>query len=306
MRKEHKVSPLSPLPNGKRPNVLLVGNGINLSFDNAQYVNKIVESIWKKKHEETMPDSVKNMTLPMQIVVASKDCVDECMGDLANGFRNTNIDRKQKPFIKKILDSGFDSILTTNYSFEFERSVINDFTIRKFQMNYRYTRSDSYDKFGIFQYINLPYENNPPIWHIHGNASRKNSMVMGQYYYGELLSNVVMAAKNTLKRFRTSKSKNIPFKPLSWVDYFLIGDVYSFGFKFDLSESDIWWLLSFKKYYFGETRVYYYEANKVDDDKLHMLEAYEVKMPKDIVLHDNEYVRFYCEVLDSILIDLKR
>ena len=97
---------------------------------------------------------------------------------------------------------------------------------------------------------------------IHGEARKPDSMIIGNYYYGKLLRRCVerldgdFSNENPHQRSRTGRSKtdyfkinksqNRPIKVGSWIDAFVLGDVYVLGFGLDFSEVDIWWLLEYK------------------------------------------------------------
>ena len=51
---------------------------------------------------------------------------------------------------------------------------------------------------------------------------------------------------------------------VSWVDYFLTGEVYSVGFGFDLSEIDLWWLVDCKRRHFSNARLHIFTPSMSD------------------------------------------
>ncbi len=206
MKREDKIIKLKSIPYGTRPKVLLVGNGINLSFaekeedidesedrDAELDTNRMLEKKYKKIHNGTIPsDEFKNLPFPLKVIVATKDDVKSFMGDLSISFRKHIIKEEQKEFLKHILDCGWDSILTTNYSLEIEQTYIPNYKCTKVSDYYRYTNDyknesdlNKKDKYNIYKCIDIPgYDSK--LWHIHGIALNRESMVMGHYYYGEL------------------------------------------------------------------------------------------------------------------------
>lgn len=75
-----------------------------------------------------------------------------------------------------------------------------------------------------------------------------DTVILGHYYYGNLLF--------CCDEYLTRRAPALPLTTLgrrgrdgspSWLDYFILGDVYSLGFGFDTSEMDLWWLLCRKK-----------------------------------------------------------
>lgn len=297
---------LPEIPFGSRPKILLVGNGLTLSFPDATKIDDILINEWAKKHADSLPirgnplvhHTFWDQAFPMQVVIATNDHVDSCMVELANKFKAQTVDPKQKEMIQAILRANFEAILTTNYSLEMERSTIPSMTEQKIYSQYLVTKiqSKQQTELGIFQGTKLPYANEPSLWHIHGTALRKKSMVMGQFYYGKLMSEVVQRAHYVSKLYQQTNSKGVGFSPESWIDYFLIGDVHCIGFSLDMAESDIWWLLSFKKSAFPESSFTLYERNRSEGIHKLLYEAYNIKCPDVTDQMGKDYTEFYINI----------
>ncbi len=302
-----RINSLPSIPYNTRPKVLLVGNGITLPFPSSIDVDSILIDEWEKNHSEHLPlrkdpcvhHAFWDEPLPLQVVIASNNHVSTTMHLLADKFSHASIAPAQVDLIKHILNAKFDAILSTNYSLEFEKSVIPG---KNFFPYYRVTQKQTEQQklLGIFQATELPYANNPTLWHIHGTALRKDSMVMGQHDYGKLLSEVVSRANKCLRLYKTSLTRRKPFTPKSWVDYFLIGDVYCFGFGLDMSESDIWWLLSLKKKEFPASSFNLYERERTTGIKEMYYDLYQVKRPITTTMAGKDYEEFYKNVCLSI------
>ena len=307
-----KLSLLPEIPYGIRPQILLVGNGINLSFDGAQSTDSIIKDEWKRNYGTDLPDrgrnthEIWNLPFPLQVVAATKDHVQGCMAKLADVFKNASIQEEQAEFIHHILEAKFDAILSTNYSLEFEKSTIRDYSLGKVYSCYRITKEQTEQQkaFGIFQCTELPYSHHPLLWHIHGTALRKKSMIMGQMYYGKLLAEVAMRSKTVAARYKAAEKSGRALRPESWIDYFLLGDIYIMGFKLDFSESDIWWLLSYKKSIFTQTKTYFYDLTISDEQQL-MFDCYNIDTSHTFINNDIDseprYVDFYEKICKSIL-----
>lgn len=297
-----------------RPKILLTGNGINKSFEEellnsednrALNTEKLFAEKWRENYRTEMPEEFKNLPFPMQAVIATKDNVNSCMAELAEIYKKTKTVPRQQQFIGHILGAGFDAVLSTNYSLEFENAVIPACTPGRIKSCfYRRTKvgTGPQNDFGMFQFTELPFADKPSLWHIHGTGLRKQSMVMGDYYYGKLLSLVTARAADVIAKYKKCLSNGKAYIPESWVDYFLLGDVYSFGFKFDLSESDIWWLLCCKKRNFPDSVTEYFTPKQPGVEKRMMLDAYGVKVRTDIRFGsgDDKYIEFYKAVCDEI------
>ena len=85
-----------------------------------------------------------------------------------------------------------------------------------------------------------------PIFHIHGEARKPDSVILGHYYYGNLLFRYddYLTRRAPGGLYRVGKDG---MTVMSWLDYFILGDVYCLGFGFDTAEIDLWWLLCRKK-----------------------------------------------------------
>ena len=310
VQKKRAYDILREIPYGTRPKVLLVGNGINRPFSQKVRTDGIIEQAWEKAHpkdasqsDQGVPRALWDLPLPLQVVAATGDNVQDCMTDLAKTFREATVPADQKVFTRQIVDTGFDAILTTNYSLEFEKSQLPVYTPGKVYSLYRTTNKQTTQqaKLGIYQCTELPDQNHTLLWHIHGTALRKESMVMGQFYYGKLLSEVIARANSVNSEYRGKEKNGLSFRPKSWVDYFLIGDVYIMGFGLDLSESDIWWLLSFKKSAFENSSVIFYDPNK-DLRKELLLDCYDVKIQTERKGRQKtiDYVAYYQSILQKL------
>lgn len=339
---------------------LLVGNGINRLFSGSLSLDELElegYSIRKEKNNIVIEygDIIKryeyneydNINFPMRMMARSlgkseviqKAIKEKIKSDFINEFKN-----EQKEFIEKLLNLDVTSILTTNYSFEFERSTIEKCSIGKIQSYYKnevlekdvpkyrtneligklnesIEKDDKLNKKGngsnkkknvlneeydsdIHQYIELR-ENNKKLWHIHGIATRYKSIVLDHYAYGKLLKKIQEHTKNIIKRFTNSN-----YQMVSWIDYFLVGDVHILGFKFDLAEVDLWWLLSFKSRHFQFAKTYFYcMEEELEPEKKIMLQTYNVEIidprksksaPEGVINQSGNYKEFYESAIEEI------
>ena len=302
---------LPEIPFGTRPKVLFVGNGINLSFSGATKTDSVLRDEWKNSYNEELPERnednsshrIWSVPFPLQVVAATKDHVQGSMTRLSFMFENADVESAQRTFINEILDTGFDAVLSTNYSLEFEKSTIDGYSKHKVYSRYKTTKKQTSQQkqFGIYQCTELNDSNHSLLWHVHGTSLRKNSMVMGQLYYGKLLVEVTKRANEVNSWYRYSLKHHSSFVPKSWIDYFLIGDVHIFGFKLDFSEIDIWWLLSYKKSAFPQSKTFFYDSS-IDDEKRILLKCYEVELPTIAFdeSKENRYIDYYKKICASI------
>lgn len=300
-----ELTPLRPLVPGQKTKVLLVGNGINLSFQSG------IDS-WKDIIKAELADSgsplsykqIEKMPAPMQIVVATGDHVNVRMKKLAGKLAKIEPPAEQKAFIREMLDCQPDAILTTNYSLEIEKSVIDPFTRPRC---YQYVRqaheaTKKQDDLGIFRCTELPYGNDPYLWHIHGTCLKPTSLIMGHYYYGSLIHEAASYIPQFMRIYKGKQSGGAEYCPASWIDYFLLGDVYVIGLQMDISESDLWWLICCKKRNFPETKIYYYTLKKEITEKELLMQSYGVEIicGEDLRVKKGDYLNLYRKVFNHI------
>ena len=277
----------------ERPRVLFLGNGLCRAFGGMSW-NGLLDEL---KEKDQYPATASNYLMPMPLKAAMLT-----NNTLATKMRNVvKTHDKQEPkidgydwksFIKvtpemkahlvRLIYDRFDYVLTTNYSYEIEaalmdRSNLSEYQISKlmhfYEVDYPQTQ---------FLVNTFNEANEIPIWHVHGEARKPDSMIIGSYYYGKLLRRCVerldggvpleagnkMSARNSrTNTFKALKKQDKPIRIGSWIDAFVLGDVYMLGFGLDFSESDIWWLLEYKANHCdlcGST--YFYEPRKDSTD----------------------------------------
>lgn len=146
--------------------------------------------------------------------------------------------------LEELVKIKFDAIITTNYTYQIENQIDSRFsgcsqdTWRK-----KYaccTRSKAKKNAGSSLNTYNRVEKHD-IWHMHGEARRKSSIVLTHDEYGRLVSSIIEELKSVRNKYQFYNN-DVEFK--SWIDYFLMGDVYILGLGMDYSEFDLWWLLT--------------------------------------------------------------
>ena len=282
--------------------VVLIGNGLlRTSVDSS--CDKIIDDAKKASGCAINNDILKGLPFPQRIVVASKDNVNEDVKRIARELDVQSNNDKLNDLIREVMTIPTDTIISTNYSFEIEKCVYGKFTRNMHWEKRGWTKdeiSNKEKKTHLYEYISLELDQyNKKIWHIHGNAHCPSAIVFGHYYYGKLISEIIHYVAQFIKNYKTAQKKGYSYEKKSWVDCFLLEDVYIFGFGLDISEIDLWWLICCKKRNFPETKVFYYtdylEQNK---EKLTLLEAYGV----DIIFKSKSdgYDSYYRDVISDI------
>ena len=298
---------------GRVPQVLLVGNGINLPFGANSWQELICNALSRNRSMYAY-DDIKDMPATMQIVVATANNLGNCIEEknnvkkevqiIAEKIRVGSLGKDQKKLLESILGLPVDTILNTNYSNEFELCATNNASLYGLRTCQRRTKTVSgvEEQFRLFQFSSLGEKySGKTLWHIHGDITKPSSMVIGHYYYGKLQKQIEDRAAICKRNHSIALKKGFSYKPKSWVDFFLLGDVYILGLGMYMAEQDLWWLLSFKKRHFPETKVYYYQPEKkIDKNVKKLLYAYGVEPITDTPFLADNYINYYHLAIESI------
>lgn len=257
------IETLPVIENGHVPNVLLLGNGIARTFGGKSW-EKIVTDRLKKYNSPYSYDDIKDVPATMQIVLATNDHVSEEMRSIAEDLRKHSVEGEEKDFVHKVLEIPADAVLTTNYDYDLEQAWGLKASNYYFQRCRRWTKAvkGKEKQFNLYQYSLVGSESDRKrIWHIHGDITYYKSMVMGHYYYGKLLSQIEHYVSDCVSRYKRAESTGKAFTPISWIDYFLTGNVYILGLEMYLAETDLWWLACCKKRNFPDTKIFFYKSD---------------------------------------------
>ena len=252
------------------PQVLLLGNGLNQLNGGVSW-NDFLRAIATKKEiidGIVLVDDLK-CPEPLKAILVTEDHVDVAMRDYCNKIAFQEQSELVCKLYKKLLTIGFDDVLTTNYTYELEIAASNSKQMDTKGISKLMRHTDAVkraeNKYLLHTYNQLIVNGcTNRVWHIHGEARKPDSTVLGHYYYGNLLCKI----KECLHRRNYAENKEIK----SWVDSFIMGDVYVLGFGLGFSELDLWWLLNRKAREKTATgKVYFYAAEPVGFDEKHEL-----------------------------------
>lgn len=219
----------------------------------------------------------------MQVVLATGDMVDKTVLKKLDVFHGIDDMEELESPLQKILTAGFDHILTTNYSYELERAAgvclrRDGIDCKKLARHTKEGKSIE-PKYLLHTYNEVLYQGyRNKIWHIHGEARKPDSIIIGHYYYANLLAKYQEALKETGGKQLARQKEGKPPVESTWLDAFIMGDVYVLGFGFDTSEMDLWWLLNRKKREKARHgNMYFYEPG-YNSVKAALLETYDVQV----------------------------
>lgn len=293
-----KGVPALVVPHGNIPNVLLLGNGINRAFAGDSWEN-IIRTMAEKHKVRYDEERFKGMPFNMQIVAATNDNVNASMKELCEKMREMPVSDEQKALTRKMLDLPFRQILTANYTYEIERTVLER---KKYTLLLTDEEVNPKTDMMLHRPIRLFCNDEDKfVWHIHGHIGAPNSVIMGHYYYGKLLAKIEKyISYNFLKIYSGCNSHGGNYPAKSWVDYFMMGNVHILGLGMDFTENDLWWLVCCKKRHFPNSRIYFYEpAENISPEKRMMMECYGIIIPELHVV-DNDYGGFYERAIECI------
>ena len=243
------------------PKVLLTGNGLHRAFEDTNW-DKLLRSLSGDRFTNEDWEILKKLPYPQLAIAATGNHLNTGMKEASRLYIQADVLTGEDRLIKNAVDTGFDAILTTNYSYEIEKALCPGFHISIGSAS-KYRKKTCKDKpkaemTALYHYLLIPHDNvETVIWHIHGEAATPDSMIIGHYYYGRLLSRIQSYTAETIRRYKIAERNGDLFYPRSWVDYILFGNVYIVGQGMDLSEMDLWWLMDCKRLYGKGTTTLY-------------------------------------------------
>lgn len=287
------------------PEVLLLGNGLNQAFHGTEW-NALIH---KMARQTNLPEKI-DLPYPMQIQLATCGEYAQVLCKWQEELAGLQPQGAFLKWLRQLMGMGFDDILTTNYSYELECSTFPKEMDTVQALNHIRGMMDKTTEHAETNYLlhtfNRAGENR--LWHIHGEARKPKSMIIGHYEYAGLLSR--MKAHSDARRNAYQHLADQPLDGLSWVDQFILGNVYVLGFGFDPSEMDLWWLLNRKQNEKAEHgKVYFYEPRKDTqfDAKIELLKVMGVEirdlgmtLSKDRKECAQQYKAFYPMAIDDI------
>lgn len=289
-----KISTETPL------NVLLLGNGINRAYDYASW-DGLINAIKTKNLTKEETEALKRVPYPLQPVVLTSDKVGDKMKEIAPDLVKLQAPPEEEKTLKSFASLPFDAILTGNYTYELEKATISEFNCRVGRAcKYRKKAKDEapdYETKQLHTYFEI-LNGEQTVWHIHGEAAKSDTMILGHYYYGKLLAKVQQYITTLLSRKTKAENSGENIEVKSWIDYFMLGNLYIVGFGLDVSELDLWWLINCKKRHFPETKIVLYKPDITLEQRL-IAESYKIEIKSDGLI-DNNYKEYYQKVYEEL------
>lgn len=249
-----------------RPQVLLLGNGLTYSDGVPWY--KLIEEVARDK---TIVDKYKKYDpdgnhigfhVPNTVLTLATSEKDDQQRHKKYGKAFENIQYNTKTTIKNLMKIPFDAILSTNYTYELEAALFPDYPTlsTKSQRKYAFQTINKRDSKYLLHTYNRIKEMD--IWHIHGELRRPGSIILSHDEYARMVHKILSYNAERGADYEVLKEK-LDFR--SWIDYFLMGDVYILGLTLDYSDFDLWWLLGRRLRENAQCgSIIFYEAKKED------------------------------------------
>ncbi|MBQ7379912.1 MAG: SIR2 family protein [Clostridia bacterium] len=256
-----------------RPRVLLIGAGVLQAYGGMSwkdYLGSIAEN-----KELLANEQFKQCPSPLQAILLTDDHVDKKLKEKKAMLLDSNVTSDCYDLLRELLRMGFDEILTTNYTYEFEAASlgVQSITERQLEKMTTHVPGTAERRYTLYTYNKVNFEKSENrIWHIHGEHRKPDSIVLGHYYYGNLLCKIKEEI-NKIDNNRWGKADKKIERGTSWIDAFLYGDIYCIGFGFGVFEFDLWWLLNRKaRDRDNQGKMYFYEPKaKEYSPKLELL-----------------------------------
>ena len=287
----------------KRPNVLLLGNGMLKLGTGAQSWEKLLKSIKMRKGDF----NVNGIPMVMQPEVFCGVQVEDIQRRVAETIKTAD---STHPLLQELLMLPFDAFLTTNYTYEIEE-ILTGKPFTSYDRKKAFTALDgnsaaNHNTF-ICNSIRTTDGRQIPVFHIHGEKERKKSLVLSYYSYAKSTSLLTKYNRDLKNNLYECQQEEKAYKCKSWLDYFLIGNVWSVGFGLDVSEFDLWWAIERKareNAQHGYFKAFITEPKEKANAQKELLEAMDCKYvfypPKN-----SGYEGSYRQIIDDIKKDLR-
>lgn len=285
----------------KRPKVLLLGNGI--TYSSSTQWSEIIKTLSRSEAPGLNMEGI-----PYSILASIETSIsDNNRHDKYKAYFEKDYQYKAFPALEELMQVPFDAILTTNYTYEIENSIITDYYRRSnnsMKRLARWTKEKPDGKYLIHGFNRVANQTvTQDIWHIHGEVRRKSSMILTHDEYSHLIAKLVEYNKERgHDYFDFAEAVNFE----SWVDYLILGDLHILGLGFDFSEFDLWWLLTRRlKEDTGKGQIIFYtpEKEKTDGKKIAIEKALEamgariehcgIQLTNDHEINKGLYQEFY-------------
>ena len=283
----------------RRPSVLFLGNGV-LQLSGGGDWSKLLAAIQGKKPKKINQDGIPMAMLPECLCGST---VEEVQTKTAEEVKTC----KAHPFLSKLVNLDFDAIITTNYAYEVEEIISgkdwsNGYARKKAFYAMDDVKGARYNAC-VCNMVKRKGGKTVPVFHAHGEIDRKGSLIIGYYSYANAVSKLIEVNKKRADVYQQHQESGKPLSCMSWLDFFILGNIYMVGFGLDTSEFDIWWAIERKsreKAAHGELYAYMIDDGKKNlNPQNTLLSAMSASMIT-VKKTGKEYLPAYEEIYDDI------
>ncbi len=242
-----------------RPKVLLIGNGL-LRLEGGISWDGLIARL-DRRYDVTKEELEK---LPSSMRPEAVCGVDAEQTRQATARAVQGVETPIAPELRQLLSLDFDCILTTNYTYEVERVLCGENWTEQLREKTRTALDGSLRAHRNTSICHLLERNGKPlpVWHIHGDAMHSQSLVLSYYDYMDLVFRLKEYNHRLANRITLEQQAGHPLAAHSWLDWFIVGDVYCVGFGMGLCEFDLWWALERKSREDADVGTFFYYREK--------------------------------------------
>ena len=246
----------------------MIGNGVNL-LDSSQSFSwgALLQEL---KDSYGIDVDLDNMFKPFPLAFDEMQHLKSGNYDLRSKLKNLkqairqSIDRQLEGkrgfngYHIKLASLRYDDILTTNYDYNLQKSIVPEFM----QLKDKLAQNKQERKFSLKRKYKMP-DAEKAIWHIHGElfdsrshsdssmSYKEESIMLGYEHYTSYLERIQENIKgksgtqkvdNQSLMIRLRNRAESPF----WTDIFFTHNLDIVGQGFDFSENHLWWLINFR------------------------------------------------------------
>lgn len=291
-------------------NCLVLGNGINRCFGGMSW-ERLLARIASQNF--TSPDTVPSSTLAFeQLKCAVLSRYSSAPEDFAYEIIKELDSLPQDKFndlFKHFLDLEVNDILTTNFDYCIERSLIKDFSYEKYTANIVTPQERKCSR------IRHTKIENKRIFHIHGELGKKATLCLGNVHYAENLNTIMRYILDYSKDSDSYSLKEAVFQDelISWAQFFFRDNIYMVGLGLYECDMDLWWLLSYRRQIQleGDSRIsnriiyYYLYENEKNQSFKDCLETMGVEVREHRV-DDGNWEKAYMDIANNIDLVIRR
>lgn len=214
---------------------ILFGNGLNRLSNAPSWddIMKLLDPSWSAKGISSwnVPNTIQYDQLELQSSIPQSILLKHLYAIVGQTWNNSIY---QALALRR--DTNF---ITTNYDFSLELAISPNFQI---------ARAKSNSILEKLYNVNTYYApaTNVKIWHIHGDAHRPQSIILGYDHYCKQIAKIDRNLPPKYKGYNNSSSQKNSREgklPETWATLFFTDDIYILGLGLGFAELDLWWLI---------------------------------------------------------------